>query len=80
MSDETRVARAKARASWTVRVYRLGEEPSEDLSETTTVLERLAMMWPLAVAAHTLGGAALPDYQRQAAPGKIWRGRRPHGT
>lgn len=37
------------RAAWPVRRFRLGEEPSEDLSESTTIEERMAMMWPLAL-------------------------------
>src|SRR5687768_4182193 len=35
------------RGHWPVRVFRLGEEPSEDLSSTTSPEERLAMVWTL---------------------------------
>lgn len=35
------LARAAARRSWPVRKFRLGEEPDEDLSATTTAKERL---------------------------------------
>jgi hypothetical protein len=55
--------RARARRAWPVRVYRLGEEPSESLLSSTTAEERIAMMWPLAVEAWSLTGrptAALP--------------------
>ena len=65
--------RARARATWPVRRYRLGEEPGDDLSSTTTATERLAMMWPLAEAAWAMSGRAIPDYPRGAAPGRIFR-------
>jgi hypothetical protein len=51
-----------------VRVFRLGEEPGDDLSATTTAAERLAMMWPLAVEAWTFAGRPLPDYTRGETP------------
>jgi hypothetical protein len=35
--------RAAQRSNWPVRRYRLGEEPSDDLSASTTAEERLAM-------------------------------------
>ena len=56
------------RESWPVRKYRLGEEPSDDLSDTTTPEERLAMMWSLALEAWMLTGKPLPDYDRAATP------------
>lgn len=56
------------RASWPVWWFALGEEPSDDLSATTTAEQRLAMMWPLAVDAWTLAGLPIPDYPRSAAP------------
>ena len=68
-SDEARKARAAARRDWPVRKFRLGHEPGDDLSATTTAEERLAMMWPLAMEAWTLAGrpiAAAPG--RTAAP------------
>jgi hypothetical protein len=71
-SAEDQVRRA-ARARWPVRGFRLGEEPGEDLSATTTADERLAMMWPLALEAWRLTGRPLPDYRRQAAPIRVCR-------
>lgn len=68
-----RRARAAARKSWPVRVYRLGEEPDEDLSATTTATERLEMMWPLAVDAWASSGRPIPDYPRDQAPIRILR-------
>ena len=56
-----------------MRSYRLGEEPGDDVSETTTVEERLAMMWPLAVEAWTLSGRTLPVYDRASLPARLFR-------
>jgi hypothetical protein len=56
------------RGAWPVRKYRLGQEPCDDLSQTTTAEERLAMMWPLALEAWSLTGKPLPDYARCDAP------------
>ena len=66
-------ARRRARAAWPVRVFRLGEEPSDDLSDRTTAEERLAMMWPLAVDAWTAAGRALPEYPRRRMPVRVIR-------
>lgn len=60
--------RAEARATWQVRKVRLGEEPSEDLSATTTAAERLAMMWRLAQDAWAMAGRPIPDYRREEMP------------
>ena len=51
-----------------MRVYRLGSEPSEDLSATTTPEQRLAMMEPLAREAFALSGQPLPAYRRADSP------------
>ena len=65
--------RRRARASWPVKVFRLGEEPSDDLSDSTTPEERIAMMWAIAVDAWTSCGRALPEYTRDQMPGRIIR-------
>jgi hypothetical protein len=56
------------RGSWPVRVFRLGDEPSDDLSAASTPAERLAMMWPLALEAFGLSGQPLPTYRRADSP------------
>jgi hypothetical protein len=61
--DERRLRRA----AWPVRRFRLGEEPSEDLSASTTVEDRIAMMWPLAVDAFS-HGRGVPD----RTPRDLW--------
>jgi hypothetical protein len=73
--DRERKARAAARKSWPIRVYRLGEEPDEDLSATTTASERLEMMWPLAVDAWASMGQPIPDYPREKTPVRVIRRR-----
>lgn len=68
MGDQARERRAAARRDWPVRKFRLGEEPSEDLSETTTAGERLGMMWQLSQDAWAMAGKEIPDYAREETP------------
>jgi hypothetical protein len=56
-----------------VRRFRLGEEPGDDLSDSTTVEERLDMMWALAVEAWTLSCRELPTYTRANMPARLFR-------
>jgi hypothetical protein len=57
------------RREWAVRKLRLGDDSTEDdLRVTTTAVQRLAMMWPLAVEAWSLTGRPMPDYERRDAP------------
>jgi hypothetical protein len=65
---DDRRSRAKARKHWQIEAYRLGEEPSEDLSDSTTAGERLGMMWRLAQDAWALAGRPIPDYPREEMP------------
>lgn len=62
-----------SRRAWPIRKYRLGEEPSDDLSDSTTPAERLEMMWPLALEAWSLTGKPLPDYARDETPVRRFR-------
>lgn len=55
-------------ALWPVRVYHLGEEPGDDLSATTTLTERLEMMWTLRDRMWELTGRPLPTYRRSEIP------------
>jgi hypothetical protein len=59
---------ATGRGSWPVRSFRLGTEPPDDLSATSTAEERLAMMWSLAIEAFSLAGRPLPGYRRAETP------------
>ena len=71
--ERERAARAEARRSWPIRTFRLGEEPDDDLSATTTAKERLEMMWPMTVDAWTLAGREIPDYPRDKTPVRVIR-------
>jgi len=72
-TEEERAARAAMRRAWPIRAFRLGQEPGEDLSATTTAAERLAMMWPLALDAWASSGRPVPDYPRSRAPIRVLR-------
>lgn len=65
--------RRRARGSWPVRAYPLGQEPPDDISLETTREERLAMMWPLALEAWRLSGRPIPDYDRAHVPARMIR-------
>jgi len=73
LEDLQRKARAEARKSWPVRRYRLGEEPDEDLSATTTASERLEMVWQLTVDSWASSGRPIPDYPRDKTPVRLIR-------
>jgi hypothetical protein len=76
MDSDDRLRRRAERARWPVVKFSLGEEPSDDLSESTTATERIAMMWPLAESAWRLAGRALPTYDRRTIPARLF----PPGT
>jgi hypothetical protein len=65
--------RRDRRASWPVRQFRLGDEPNEDLSSTTTVEERIAMMWPLALDAFSVQASRAERLPRDRWPVKFRR-------
>ena len=65
MADRSRTT---DRRDWPVRRFTLESQPGDDLSAETTPEQRLEMMWPLAVEAWTLTGAALPNYTRRDTP------------
>ena len=73
LDDGSADTRRRARGSWRTRVFRLGEEPGDDLSDSTTPEERLAMMWPLAVDAWVSAGRHLPKHTRERMPGRVIR-------
>lgn len=68
MSERAQPPVAAGCGSWPVRVFRLGAEPPDDLSATSTPEQRLAMMWPLALEAFALTRQPLPEYRRAEAP------------
>jgi len=72
--DDARSERARARATWPIRKLRLDQEgEGDDLSATSSVEERLSMMWPLALDAWATSGKPLPTYERSEMPGRVLR-------
>jgi len=76
MESDDRVRRRAERAHWPVAKFSLGNEPSDDLSESTTASERIAMMSPLAESAWKLACRNLPTYDRRTTPARLF----PPGT
>jgi hypothetical protein len=68
-----RAQRARSREGWPVRRFRLGDEPSDDLSASTTPIERLAMVWPLSISAFELAGHPPSRPRREQMPGRVVR-------
>ncbi len=56
-----------------MRLFKLGTEPPDDQSVTSTPEERLATMWPLALEAFSLTGRPFPAYRRGEAPVSLRR-------
>jgi hypothetical protein len=71
--DHDRKVRALGRKDWPIRAYRLGEEPDDDLSATTTMAERVAMVWQLTLDAWGSSGQPIPDYPREKTPIRVIR-------
>jgi len=61
------------RREWPVRIYRLGDEPPDDLSGVTTPAERVAMVWELSARMWELTGRPSPLYTRATMPGLVIR-------
>jgi hypothetical protein len=69
MSREER----RVREGMVVRKYRLGEEPSDDLSAVTTIDERFAMVWELSERMWRWTGRPFPQYTRATMPVTVVR-------
>jgi hypothetical protein len=77
-ANDAENARRIARAQWSIARFRLGEEPDDDLSESTSPAQRIAMMWVLAESAWKMTGRPLPTYERCDIPATYYRpGTRP---
>lgn len=57
----------------TARVFRLGDEPGDDLSAGTTPEQRLAMVAELSRRMWELTGRPIPSYTRAEMPGQVIR-------
>jgi hypothetical protein len=55
------------------RVFRLGEEPRDDLSATMTSAERVELLRELSERAWRLSGRSVPEYSRARIPIKVTR-------
>ena len=62
---------ARGREQWPVRVYRLGSEPSDDLSATTTPEQRFEMVATLSKRLWELTGQPVPSYPRSQIPIRV---------
>lgn len=70
-AEEQRKQRAAARAGWPIRVAGLEDSEADDLSVTTTMEERLGMVWRLTLDAWASAGRPLPSYRRSEMPGRV---------
>ena len=61
------------RSPWVARIYRLGEEPGDDLSSLSTPEERLTMLGELSRRMWALTGRPVPSYARSSMPGRVVR-------
>jgi hypothetical protein len=61
-------AARSVRGAWPVQRFRLGDEPGDDLSNTTSAAERVAMVWRLTLDAWASSGRTLPEYSREHTP------------
>lgn len=68
---ERRRRRAAERAGWPVRVTTLADADEDDLEATTTMRERLAMVWRLTVDSWASSGRPMPSYTREESPGRL---------
>ena len=56
-----------------VKVFRLGDEPADDLTESTTPQERLEILRELTDRAWRLTGRGFPSYSRREIPVRVTR-------
>ncbi len=73
MSDAPRPPDGSRPSRGPIRVYRLGEEPGDDLSASTTPEERIELVWELTRRMWELGGGAAPSIPRERLPVRIIR-------
>lgn len=71
--EDARAARRAARPSVPIRRFVLGEEPDENLSATTTMDERLAVVWSVSRLAYQLAGHPLALPPLNQLPGRVIR-------
>ena len=65
-SSDERIA---ARRNWPIKAVPCSSDDEVVLARTTTMEQRLAMMWQLALDAWEMTGKELPHYDRNDIPG-----------
>jgi hypothetical protein len=71
-------ARAAERRSWPIRRFARGEdEPCDNLSDTTTPSERVAMVERLTLDAWAMSAQSIPTYRRDEMPIRVVRQKTP---
>jgi hypothetical protein len=65
--------RRRARAAWPIRRVALGEEELVDPRDTSTVDERIALVWKLTREQWALAAKKIPEYTRAEMPGVLIR-------
>jgi hypothetical protein len=68
--------RRRARADWPIRKVALSDEELTDPRDTSTVDERLALVWKLTRQQWAFAGLELPSYTRSQMPGRMLRRQR----
>ena len=74
MTDTDRERLARQHRPWPVVVRSLHEEPLDELSDSMTAEERVALVWTLTARMWELMGQPLPAYARSAIPLRVLRG------
>ena len=74
MSDdaESRLARARARASWDGEIRPLANQPEVE-TVVASAAELVGLVYELTLAGWALSGREIPDYARAAMPGRVVR-------
>jgi hypothetical protein len=67
--------RRAARGAWPIRTVRLGEEELVDPRDTSTVDERLALVWTLTRELWAFTDRPIPTYTHAEMPGRLVRRR-----
>lgn len=65
--------RRRARAAWPIRSVGLRDEPLTDERDSSTIDDRLALVWTLTCEQWAFAGREIPDYPRAAMPGRVVR-------
>jgi hypothetical protein len=73
MTDANAMERRRSRANWTIRRYRLGEEPAVNSCSALSVSERVNVALRLSQEMWAMSGKPRPRYSRKDIPGNIIR-------